>query len=912
MLNETVLSRSIRLMCSSGAIVVGLGLTAGAAMAQQADDSTPIQRVEITGSAIKRIDAETAVPITIIKMEDLKKQGVTTIEQVMSNLSVSQASQGTSQVVGLGTGGASFADLRGIGANKTLVLLNGRRLANNAFDSSAPDLNMIPFAALERVEVLRDGASALYGSDAVGGVINFITKKEFRGGIASVGLDSPEHPGGKTKNVNVGFGFGELDKDGYNVFGVFDHQEQANVGGTQRPFNTRYAGGLSPTTSPANYFQEGKSGNPAAPGCTSAPNLIPGAGGTSCQMTTSSFVDYIPRSQRDSALIKATFKLSPDHQLSLEALSTESTVRSQIAQVPYGGLIQNRTRPDGSLNPFYPGNPGAITPNIALDTAYPGPKDENGVPHLPAGAKPGYINVKWRDLPNGPRADENINNQQRFVAALTGTLAGWDYDGALTYNENRVKENLKGYSDGGIITSGVLNGVINPFGEQSAAGNALIASAALDGNVQNAKGKTSGADFHAGRELGDWLGAGRKAALAVGGQYSHEQFLSTANHDYAEKVVASTGIDPDTRNEGSRRVYAAYAELNVPLLSTLDVTAAVRYDKYSDFGSSTNPKFGFRYQPSKTVLLRGSYSTGFRAPSLYEINSAQTYTNTSQRDDPVNCPGGTATNGKPEASNCQQQFQALFGGNKNLNPETSKNATIGLMFEPIKDLNLGIDLWAVQLKHSIGSVSEDDVFDHPELYPAVYHRTGAGNLATDGSQCPNPATCGYVDLRTQNLGGTNTNGVDLSLAYKLRASSLGSFSINSTATYVHKYEYQNSEGGAWHQNVNIFSGSGPIFRWQNTTSLNWNKGALSAGLTGHFKTGYLDQDEETHVASYSTFDAFGSYTMPKGFGVTVGVRNLADRNPPLSYQTNTFQAGYDPRYTDPIGRTYYVRGTYSF
>ncbi|MDB5934654.1 MAG: hypothetical protein JWQ01_1998, partial [Massilia sp.] len=457
MLNETVLSRSIRVMCSSGAIVVGLGLTAGAAMAQQASDTAPMQRVEITGSAIKRIDAETAVPITVIKMDDLKKQGVTTIEQVMSNLTVSQAQQGTSQVVGLGTGGASFADLRGIGANKTLVLLNGRRLANNAFDSSAPDLNMIPFAALERVEVLRDGASALYGSDAVGGVINFITKKDFRGGTASVGVDSPQHPGGKSKSVNVGYGFGDLDTDGYNVFGVFDHQEQKNISGTQRPFNKRYAGGLSPTTSPANYFQDDKSGNPAAPGCTSAPNLIPASGGTSCQMTTSSFVDYIPWSERNSALVKATVKLNANHQLGLEVLSTESTVRSQIAPVPYGGLRQNRTRPDGSLNPFYPGNPGAITPNIPLSPTFIG---NTGT--LPAGALPGFINVKWRDLPNGPRADENINDQQRFVASLTGVLAGWDYDGALTYNENRVKENLKGYSDGGIITKGVLNGVINP------------------------------------------------------------------------------------------------------------------------------------------------------------------------------------------------------------------------------------------------------------------------------------------------------------------------------------------------------------------------------------------------------------------------------------------------------------------
>jgi iron complex outermembrane receptor protein len=906
MMMETVISRSLRLMFTGGAVVAGLGLAAQPALAQDAANSAaPMQRVEITGSAIKRIDAETAVPVTVIKIDDLKKQGVTTIEQVMANLTVAQSQQGTSQVVGLGTGGASFADLRGIGANKTLVLLNGRRIANNAFDSSAPDLNMIPFAALERVEVLRDGASALYGSDAVGGVINFITKKNYQGGVITLGSDAPQHHGAHGRSVNAGFGFGDLDTNGYNLSAVFDHQEQSAIGGTQRPYNARYPGGLSPTTSPANYYQDGASGNPAAPDCTSAPNLIPGSGGTGCQMTTSSFVDYVPKTERNTALLKGTFKLSANHELGLEYMASESRVGSQIAPVPYGGLIQNRLRPDGSLNPYYPGNPGAITPNIPLSPTF---NDGLGG----TGAQPGFIHVKWRDLPNGSRADENINQQQRLVASLTGVLAGWDYDGAFTYNQNKVKENLRGYSDGSVITGGVLNGIINPFGPQDAAGSALIAGAALDGNVQNAKGSTTGIDLHASRELGDWLGAGRQAALAIGGDVHHEKFISAANPEYAAKVVASTGIDPATHNEGSRRVYAAYAELNVPIIKDLDVTAALRYDKYSDFGSTTNPKFGFRYQPTKQVLLRGSFSTGFRAPSLYEINSAQSYTNTSMYDDPVNCPNGTPIPGKSSAANCGQQFQGLFGGNKNLAPEKSRNATIGVMFEPINNLTLGLDFWSINLKHAIGSLNQDDVFGDPVLYAGVYHRTASGNLATDGSQCPDPTTCGYVDLRTQNLGGTNTNGIDISAAYKLRTSAFGSYAFALNSTYVHKYEYQNSEGGEWHQNVGVYSGTGPVFRWQNNANVNWTSGKLGAGVAAHHKTGYLDQDGENHVASYTTFDGYLSWAILKNINLTAGVRNMFDRDPPLSYQTETFQAGYDPRYTDPTGRTYYARASYSF
>lgn len=895
MFTEKVLARSLRLVFSGSALAAGLGF-AGQAMAQEAPQA-PVARVEITGSAIKRIDAETAVPVTVLKAEDLKKEGFTTIEQVLSNLSVSQASTGTSQSVGSGTGGASFADLRGIGANKTLVLLNGRRLANNAFDSSAPDLNMIPFAALERVEVLRDGASSLYGSDAVGGVINFITKKDLQGGIVTLGKDQPQHKGGESLNANFAYGFGDLDENGYNFSIVVDHQEQKALAGGDRPFNTRFPGGLSGSTYPANFYQNGDSYNPSAAAGCNASHLF-SDGGTGCYMETSPFVDYVPKNRRDSALLRGTFKLNKDHELGLEYLTSESVVGGTIAPVPYSGLYVNRLRPDGSANPYFPTGAG-------FDPAY----TEDGTP---AGVLPGFAHAMWRDMPNGSRMDRNVNQQQRFVASLEGKLGTWDYNGALTWNENRARQELYGYSDGGIISQGVLNGVINTMGEQSAAGTALLDSALLSGTVQHARGQTTGLDFHASREFGNWLGAGN-AALALGGQGSHEQFSSAANTEFAEKVVASTGIDPNSFNQGSRNVYAAYAELNVPILKSLDVTASVRYDHYSDFGGTTNPKLGFTWKPTRSVMLRGSYSTGFRAPSLYDVNSAQTFSNSAGNyDDPVNCPGGKALPGKSPAATCNTQFQVLYGGNKDLQPEKSKNATLGLMFEPVNNLTVGVDLWAIELEHMIGVLASDDVFADPALYAGVYHRNPAGDLSVDGAQCATPANCGYVDLRTQNLGGLKTNGIDLSATYRLRTKAYGNFTLGTNSTWVHKYDYQNDEGGAWHRNVGVYSGAGPVFRWQNTTNLGWNKGELAAGLTAHYKSGYVDQDPTNRVASYTTFDTYFSWTQKKGLGVTVGVRNLADRNPPLSYQDSQFQSGFDPRYTDPLGRTFYVRGSYSF
>ena len=260
-------------ICSGLLIAFGSSLLTVAPGAFAQD--TTVQRVEITGSAIRRVDAETAVPVTVIKADELKAQGITSTEQILASISASQVQTTTSQVVGNNNGGASFADIHGLGSNKTLVLLNGHRLVNNAFNGGAPDLNMIPFAAVERVEVLRDGASSLYGTDAIAGVINFITRRDFNGGNISIGLDAPQHPGGVQRDANLGFGFGDLDKNGINVFGFLDFGSQQRIKGTQRPFNTRFPGGISPTPFPANYFQGGDFGNPAAPACNSNPNITP-------------------------------------------------------------------------------------------------------------------------------------------------------------------------------------------------------------------------------------------------------------------------------------------------------------------------------------------------------------------------------------------------------------------------------------------------------------------------------------------------------------------------------------------------------------------------------------------------------------------------------------------------------------
>ena len=904
---RSVLARSILIACGATATV----FASQPLFAQDAE--TKLQRVEVTGSSIKRIDAESAVPVTIVKMDELKKQGISTVEQVLSTLTISMSTQSTSQVVGSGTGGASFADIRGLGSNKTLVLLNGRRIAANSIDGSSADLNMIPFAAIDRVEVLRDGASSLYGTDAIGGVINFITKNNFTGGTVTIGLDEPETPGGRSTGFNIGGGVGDLEKDGFNIFGFIDVQKSDRIRGDQRDFNTRYKGGVSVNTYPGTYSQSqpsladptlpGNYGNPSAPACNSNQGIFPRDGTTfGCYQATSYFVDYAPKSERTSGFLKGTKDLGGGHQMGLEYFYTQSKVSSLIAPVPYYGLIMNPS------SPYFPGKPGQPTFNTGLpyDAAFTGLYGEAGsaVPGGSTLVEPGFIYVNWRNIDGGPRTDYNTNTQQRVVASLEGTLADWDYKTALTWNENKVQVALANYQTGSIIRDGMTSGIINPWAANDATGLAYIKSANLSGTQQNAIAKSVGVDAHASRELGDWMGAGRKVGLAIGGSYSRDTMSQVgADMVFNIAVKASTGFDPDTSNIGERKVTALYSELNVPVSKTLEVTVAGRNDNYSDIGNSFNPKFGFRFQPSPTVFVRGSASTGFRAPSLYDTNSSPTYTNTTNVTDPV--------------TGVKSQFQALTGGNPALKPETSKTVNLGIVIEPAKDLTLGADLWAIQLEQVIGTVPDTTVFGpNSALFTSFFKRNANGTLSQNSLACPGP-TCGYVDLRTQNLGGTNTNGLDLSANYRLRTADMGAFTFGMQSTYVNKYEYQDYENGPWNQNVNRFVGAGVIFKWTHNATVNWNKGAFSAGLAGHYKSGYVDQNTTSEfpgnvVGSYATYDAFVGWSITKKISITYGIRNLFDKAPPLSNQVYTFQAGYDPRYTDTVGRTHYLRGNMTF
>uniref|UniRef100_A0A7C2BFU7 TonB-dependent receptor n=1 Tax=Pseudomonas graminis TaxID=158627 RepID=A0A7C2BFU7_9PSED len=858
---------------------------AAAPASAAAPATTQLQRVEVTGSAIRRVDAETAVPITILRADDLRKQGVTTTAELVQRITGSQSINNSAGSVGSATGGASFADMRGIGANKTLVLLNGRRLANNALSGTnsaggAVDLNMIPFAAIERVEVLRDGASALYGTDAIGGVINFITKKALTDGSLSLGGSSPTAAGGgDTKDMSASWGYGDLEEQRFNVMGVFNYNTQGNLAARDRSFANSYQPGrgldqTSGTSFPANYNQGDNASNPLLGSNCSGPGQVLSRG--LCRFDTKQYIDLVPQTEKTSFFGKATGKLADDHNVSLEYFWARNNNATAIAPAPLTGQSL------APSSPYYPGN--GITPlpsNFALDPTQP-------------------VDLNWRETAAGGRESKDQNTSQRILLTFDGLVGGWDYNVGASYNQNKILSSVtNGYVSDSAMVAGLANGTINPFGAQSAAGQQYIDDAAYHGQYSSAVGRVMALDGRVSREIGDWFGAG-PSGLALGGEYRKEKFHQDFNPFVDD--ISSLGLDSNGSVTGDRTVKAEYAELNVPVLDSLELSAAIRHDAYSDFGSTTNPKYSFRYQPFKQLVVRGAYSEGFRAPSLYELYAPQSITFTqASYNDPRLCAGGVVQPGGNAGRDCGQQFLSQIGGNPDLAPEKARNVTFGFVYQPVRDLSVGLDFWWVHISNQIQAFPESTVFSDSAAYADRYVRNADGTLAN-------------IIATNSNLGNVDTNGVDVSLDYRFPNTPYGQFGLGLQGTYVDAYDFQSTIKGPYTDKVGDFQGDGVIARWKHNLTASWNLGPARATLTNRFTTGYNDYDRDTNarVASYSVWDVATGYTFEKVLDVDVGMRNMFDRNPPFTNQAYNFQSGYDPRYTDPLGRTLFARATYHF
>lgn len=870
------------------AYAIGVGAFAATSVPLMAQEK--IQRIEITGSAIKRsINDETALPVTIIDVKSLRETGVTSVEEAMNTLASNQTSQGSSQSIGSGTGGKASANLRGLGSNKTLVLLNGRRMASFAFDSASVDLNAIPLAAIERIEVLRDGASAIYGTDAIGGVINFITKKNFDKAEFALEMSNPTQDGGGHHRFTLSKGFGSMDKEGYNIWASFDNKVQEAVSSPQREFGktgVNAGKGLnltSGTTFPGNFAQGAMAGNPTrAAGCL-PPYSLPLAA-TTCRFDYTGMIDLVAPTETQTFMSKAHFKLGGDKVASIEVMHAQNTNTARVAPDPVTGITMT------PASPYYPATFAGIDPTK-------------------------NITVGWRMVPAGQRTNVADTSSDRVVATLAGSWSSWDYDAGLYWTQSKAKDGgVDGYVNAATIKAGVLAGTLNPFGNPTAAEAAAINAAKMIGTAAEAKGSTQGADFRISGEMGSL--AGGKIGLSAGVEIRKEKYQNDTDDAYVT-AVPSMGRSP-YHATGSRDVRAVTLEAAFPVMKQLELNLALRTDNYSDFGSTTNPKVGFKFKPMQSLMIRGSANKGFRAPTLDDLYGPQAITfSANAYDDPILCPGGVVAAGGIAVRDCGMQVQSQQGGNPSLKPETSTTRSFGFVLQPTSTMQFSIDYWNIELKDQIAPFPETAVMADPVKYASRILRCNTltaavqANLTACQGGYANGNGIGYIVTLSDNLGAVKTNGLDFGAAYSFKTG-FGNFALNYSGTRVNSYKYQNSPDDPMKENVGIFQDSSPVFRWQHTIGVNHVRGYWSTHLVVRNKSGYTDQDPVNYVQSYTVADLATSYTGMKGFTLTAGVKNVLNVDPPFSNQGVTFQKGYDPRYTDAIGRAFFVRGSYLF
>jgi iron complex outermembrane receptor protein len=896
---------------------------------QLEDKSAALEEVVVTGTSIKGLNAETALPVQVVNRDDIARTGVTSTEDLFRQISAASSAGTTvaANATGNQTGAISTISLRGLGSDRTLIQINGRRSAVYGGGSagaagSSVDISAIPLASIERVEILKDGASAIYGSDAIAGVVNFILREDYQGAEVSAYAGTPTDKGGGQSEIVSAFGgLGDLKQDRYNIAAGFNFEHDSALLGSDRAFASRYAPafGNDVTSSfafPANVAVPGKTGgtrNPDVGNC--GPYSLNDVNfPKQCRFDNSPFDSLEPEQTKISGNLNAHFALTDSAQAYAEASFSQVKTTTTVQPVPLS-----------YQNPLLPGNPYIAYLANLLATQYPTYKNPAVVPgegaFLLGPSSPYYptafaaangqagqpLNLIYRDFANGQRETEDIANTFRAVGGVKGNAAGWDYDTSVLFSEVQVNENLlSGFPLYSKIMPLLDGGLINPFGATTDPAQLALAKG-TEFVGQDFSSRTSLASLNgtASRALID-LPAGALSA-AVGGEIRRETF------DYNPAAAIQTGdISGQGGNQlpedASRDVESAYVELNAPIVKGLDVDAAVRYDHYQHIGSTVNPKASVKWQPESWLLVRASAGTGFRAPSLTDLYAAQASSVTGNGTrDPIQCPTFNANNPA-----CSFQFTTITGGNPNLTPEKSTTFTFGTVIEPIKNLTVDLDSFWIFLKNEIvgGGLNYATILQNAQTatqFANLITRDAAGNIVS-------------ISQTNANLFKQNTSGLDASVKYGFDIGS-GRFSLLGNGTYFYKYATQNPDG-SWTGQIDkgLTSVGGVISRWRHNATALYEIDAFNVSLTQNFQKRYHDvagniNGVSRDVAAYQTFDMQASYAVLKQLRVSLGVRNIFNQNPPYANyaaSANNFVGGYDLSYGDPLGRFVYARVTYTW
>ncbi len=923
---------------------------AGCAIAQTT--TTELKRVEVTGSSIKRIASEGSLPVQVITTQELQRQGITTAEQVIASLSVNgngldNLASNADVVSGAarGNNGSSSANLRGQGAASTLVLLNGRRVAAHGLNGGVVDLNSIPMAALDRIEILKDGASAIYGTDAIGGVINFILKKNYTGFEASAFTDITQQGGGRIDKMSLTGGTGDLEKDGYNVLFSLGRNQSQVLRGSERNFvNTFQASkGLSVDTRGTPYatvFNLAGSALPAAVALPSGGQTYTGIntlnklmGGPGCD-TIDGMADYdavlwaTPSAKYGCAWDtgRAAVLQQPVTNTNLVARGTLQLGEHQV----YAELTAAKVDSAKSFSANQISSSTSAT-SVFRNLMYPSTGSAyNSVfnslvatfPSLEANRGKGLA-FRWRCLPCGDREIVTTSTTTRYLIGAEGPLGGgWDYRAGISSATSDTTSVLgNGYFYGKEFAALLNTGVLNPFAaDQKQTPEALTALAGVSANGVTLYGgkytlvqtdaTTSGPVFKL--PAGDVM-----AAVGVDLRTEKYSFNGNATDVATQARVFNAPFDSiNTMDVVQRDIKALYGELLVPLAKNLEATVALRRDDYTGFGSTTNPKYSIRFTPVEEFLVRGSYSTGFRVPTFNQLFFGMTTSPYSGKDlvDPAKCAGGKVDLTKVGCESITPDI--ITGGKSDLGPESSKQWTAGFVWAPSSSFSVGMDNWNIRKTGTIQALSLTDLVTNYTLFPQNFIRDAAGNLT-------------QIDQRWVNAGETITSGVDINASANGKLAD-GKWSVDLEGTYLYeKISRLISSKPFGDSEIGVFSRAGDLgLRWKHSLKGTYSTGDWSTSLTQVYRAGYKDAmlpgvangsivppDWNADVAAYVIYNASVTYTGIKNLTLVGGIKNLLNTDPPFSaaYDGNTGAgSSWEPRVADPRGRSLTLQANYKF
>lgn len=860
---------------ASAAYLTALAQTPAPAGEQAADSD---EEVVVTGSYIKRKDLKSASPILVIDQNQLDKEGINQVSDVIKNLTINTGSRFAFDQSNNGRGGKASFNLRGLGSTATLTLFNGRRVAPRETQA-----NIFPLNAIGRVEVLKDGASALYGSDAVAGVVNLIGRHVDGFELEAQYLTTTTL-GDESQDISFSGAWGASSANGsVDLFFTYTRRTQSQAADRfVRTSSSRTIPGfpgtfqmLAPvTTGP--YAGRPTGALVADPACGTIGNTFINSAGR-CVSSVTNYLDFISEYDQFSVFAQGEYRVGDRLTFKGDVLFSDlSDFPSEY--VSSTSIIAN-------------------VPASHPDNIFGVPVRFIGLAGDPSRGKRNWSTTTWRVSPS---ITYELNDSWYIEAGYTY------YNELLNQVQRAVNTDLLRLAD-------ALNGVggqnrnqrFNPFGtaltNPARANDPDLLLFITPEQLLIAETKYQTYDFVIAGDL--FHLSGGPVGVAFGAQHRSES-ADQALDPLVLGYVGQRGAVQQPPKLRTQEVDALFAETRIPILDTLELNAAVRYEDYGGgLGSTTDPKIAVRWEATDWLTLRASWGTSFRAPTPAQLDGG--------RVSRVNLPYANPRSG-PNCSGTTAAFADAFNvGNPNLNPEQSENVNFGVQLQPLSGLRITADYWNYKFKDQVARSSGQAIIL-------------ADCLATNGGAVADPrirtnvlGDIVSVDVTLDNLSTLETDGIDFNIGYEFDLEDYGLLSIDSTTTFINSYDIQATPGGlvvdgAGSRNKLTNSVSTP--RWRSNTTINWAIGDHSLTAVARYVSTYRDDVTGADVGSFPTLDLQYAYSFanPMGFeGVTkveLGVMNVFDEQAPDVNET----WGFDSSVHDPRGRMLYVRAKQSF